>query len=272
MDTSTKTLWLTRLKRFGILAALALVVFLIINELVMPVYTRQGDTILLPDVTGLPLTDAQDVLMSEGFRIMEQERTEPNHPPGTVIQQSPNANTRVKEGRKVLLTISRGLAPVVVPKIQGSQREAEITIQNAALRLGRVDYAVSNHFPVGVVMFQSMPAGSRIPAGSYIDITLSLGRVESHRSVPAVSNINYDLAQRMILQSGLTPGRVDTAIYPEYLPNTVLWQDREPGTTVQLGDTLNVIISTVDTTYQYSPRFRRFLDTLIREQQLDRGQ
>ena len=118
-------------------------------------------------------------------------------------------------------------------------------------------------------MFQSLPPGSRVQSGSYIDITISLGRVERSRTVPDVRNMNIAAAIKTLVKSGLNGGRVDTAVYTPLLPNTVLWQDRMPGETSMLGDTVNLIVNTIDSTYQARHFVMNLLDSLVRAQGLE---
>ena len=262
-------LWKIRVQRFTVLGLILLVIGAGMDLFVMPWYTRQDANLQLVNTIGMTVSDAQDLLMREGYRIEEIEKTDPKAPPGTIILQAPKAGTTVKVGRKVYLTVSKGLAPVVVPRIQGSKREAQLLIKNANLRMGRVDWDVSDYYPEGVVMFQSLPTGSRVQSGSYIDITISLGRVERSRTVPDVRNLNIEAAIKMLVKSGLNGGRVDTAVYTSLLPNTVLWQDRMPGEISMLGDTINLIVNTIDSTYQARRLVINLLDSLVRAQGLE---
>ena len=96
-------------RKLLIAAGAALAVFLLLNDVALPLYVNHGGTLSVPNVSGLPLADARAQLEGAGLQPIEADtRPDPGHPPGTVIYQNPPSQALVKHGRRVYLTVSGG--------------------------------------------------------------------------------------------------------------------------------------------------------------------
>lgn len=82
--------------------------FLFVDRCVMPPYTRHGQEVFLPDVTGLPLQEALDSLARSGIPLARVDTIPSTLPEGTVVRQDPHGNMRIKRGRSVRLMVSGG--------------------------------------------------------------------------------------------------------------------------------------------------------------------
>src|SRR5215210_7897941 len=72
----------------------------------------------VPDVTALPLADAQQKLQARGFKA-EVKRVASTKPKGIVLDQDPAAGVTALRGTTVTLNVSSGAKPVVVPRVVG---------------------------------------------------------------------------------------------------------------------------------------------------------
>ncbi len=131
---------------------------LLMDWIVMPVYTQKGQEAELPDVTEYPFEDAKKLLESKGFKVIkDQEKYDSMYPQGVVISQNPEPYTRVKKGRRVYLTVSAGEKPVLVPNLVGrSEREGSFLLQQMGLLVGKVEYQFDHYYPAGVICGQSI--------------------------------------------------------------------------------------------------------------------
>ena len=118
----------------GFVLAYAIVAFF-----VFPASSRRTDA-TVPNVNGLPLDQAKQVLVDSGFVPQRGEQRYDNTvPAGTVLAQTPSPNTVLPRGGRVLLDLSRGQRTVEVPTITGlTQAQAELTLTNSGLDLGDV--------------------------------------------------------------------------------------------------------------------------------------
>jgi serine/threonine-protein kinase len=93
---------------------------------------------------------------------------------GTVEAQSPPPGAKVPEGTTVVINVSKGPAPVVVPKVTGQQ------IDTAVSQLQQLGFKVIPRYvdapqPVNTVIEQSPKAGESAGKGSTISLTVSNG-------------------------------------------------------------------------------------------------
>ncbi len=247
----------TLLKKLVGWSILLLVLVLIIDRFVMPVYVRLGSSTELPDITGKEFSEAKRILESSGFHIVRgEEMVYPQYKPGTVIRQSPEPHSMVKAGRRIYVTLSTAEKPVTVPNVIGqSERDAQIVLSAAGLTVdSTVAWEYSPTYPEGVVCDQSIYEGTRTARGTTVRLTMSLGQVPREVEVPNFLLKNFAVVEREISKTGLVLGKVRFIQNNEYLPNTVLRQVPEPGVKVLPGDSVHVIISVLEASSADSTR------------------
>jgi eukaryotic-like serine/threonine-protein kinase len=93
---------------------------------------------------------------------------------GTVEAQAPPPGAKVPEGTKVVINVSKGPAPVVVPKVTGQQIDAAVS-QLQQLGFKVIPRYVDDSHPVNTVIEQSPKAGESAGKGSTISLTVSNG-------------------------------------------------------------------------------------------------
>lgn len=126
----------------------------------------------IPTVTGVPLSEAQDILTNAGLVVSEIE-TQPSEAANMiVIQQLPDAGTNANKGDSVKLIVSGGI--VVMPSLQGMTRDqAEQTIIAYGLTLAGVyEEVVSDPAQIGVVTSQAPAMYSEILPGAAVTFTI----------------------------------------------------------------------------------------------------
>lgn len=234
----------------GIISTILLffILIVIMNLVVMPLYTKRGFEVELVDVTEMSYDDARDMLKRKGFQIVHDTTTyHATYPESTVIAQNPAPYSKVKRGRRIYVTLSGGERTVEVPKVIGSsERDAVFAIRGAGLKIGETYYDYSNYYPAGTVSKQSIAAGVDTTDQSFIDITISLGRVPSQFIVPDVVGKSYDAAKKQLWKSGLDVGTVTYQVHKMLIPYTVISQSIEPGSKVKQGKAVNLVVSLME--------------------------
>ncbi len=235
-------------KSVGIVLLGLFIFYLLINNIIMPTYTRHGQSITVPDLTNSIYEDAREELNRLDLKIVEEGKkydTSNQFPIGTVMTQNPRPGTTVKTGRRVYVIVSKGEPMVEMPKLEGeSQRNAVFMLENVGLKLGEIFYASSDsssHSHIGKVIQQSIPVGSEIKIGTSVNIT-----VISESDLffpPQVIGRSLTEAKRIIVQAGLAVGEIYFEENSDLLPETVI--DQYPGAEqkVSRGDTLRLWIS-----------------------------
>lgn len=203
--------------------AVAVVVILLVGlNQILRVYTNQGVAWDVPDLKGLNEVQVKRVLDSHGMRFeIIDSIFSPEDLPGAVVEQVPTAGSKVKEGRKLFLTIN-ALSPrlVKVPDIKySSLRQAKSYLKGIGLTIGKLMYAPSeNENMVMELFFHQKPidAGDDVPFGAAIDLVV--GRKSSETiMVPDLTGLSVDEARVRLASSSLNLGSIvrDTSVAEE---------------------------------------------------------
>jgi Uncharacterized protein conserved in bacteria, COG2815 len=100
-----------RSKRFWRLLAILVtgtaVFYFLFFSVFLPIITRQGEEVILADLTGKPYARVRALLEERGFVTEVIDSVyKPDMPPLSVVAQDPLPGTRIKKGRKIYLTVS----------------------------------------------------------------------------------------------------------------------------------------------------------------------
>jgi eukaryotic-like serine/threonine-protein kinase len=245
--------WMTQhemlVKGIGATIILFVVLFVIMDWVVMPLYTQAGRTRTLPDVTGQTYEEASRILKSSGFRIIrDREIADAKHPAGIVISQNPFPLAQVKLGRRIYVTVSSGGRMITVPKVIGtSEKDAAFVLKQAGLETGEMTYEYQSYYPVGVVCDQSVPEQMEVLEKTPVDLHVSLGPVPSRFVVPDVTGKTLESAKRTLMLAGLRLGAVGYEVKNDTIPDVVIYQFIPPGRETQQDMTVDVTVSKIDT-------------------------
>ena len=223
-----------------------LVVLVILMDcLVMPLYVKHGKESELPDVTELKYEEAKELLEARGFKVVkDREKYNELYPQGVVISHSPPPFTKVKKGRRIYLIISAGEQKVSVPDLVGkSERDAVFLLEKNNLKAGEVFYEYDNYQPKGVVSDQSIPQGTMVKKDTLINITVSNGRKPDRFVVPNVVGKSLEQAKKIIRSAGLKVGSITIKTYNDLVSGTVVNQSIKPEEEVEQGTVINLVIN-----------------------------
>ena len=162
------------------MAVLALLLILITFKWIKS-FTRHGEYIAVPDVTGMYEQEAGQALAAAGLKYEVLDyKYDKMMVEGGVIEQKPNPGAFVKDGRKIYLTLNSGKEPMrVVPDLadNSSLRAAESKLRSAGFKLGRTIYIDGDLDWVYEIRYQGkeIEAGTEIPEGSTLTIVAGNG-------------------------------------------------------------------------------------------------
>lgn len=144
-----------------------------------------GREIAVPDLSGLTVAEAEEVLKDVGLSI---GRTSTEYDDivakDLILKQDPKPDTNIQAGSKVDVVVSAGaeekIVNVEVPNLLGIDENQAISLINQyGLTLRNVDYKESEDVEKGLVMSQSITSGTQVAEGSNIDIVISTGKKEN---------------------------------------------------------------------------------------------
>ena len=140
-----------------------------------------------------------------------------------------------------LLTLSGGAEPVAVPNVVGFNRPAAVqTLEDAGLQV-EVVRRVRGNTPVDEVFRQDPEAGTEVDEGSTVTIFVSKGARQVE--VPGVVGLTQEEAQAAIEDAELVVGFVGQEPSDQEA-GTVISQDPEQGTQVEVGSAVDIVVST----------------------------
>ncbi len=231
--------------RISVMVAVWLVFAAIFNWVVLPVYTRQGTEIQVPDVRGRPLQDARAVFGRQGFRIVvDSERFDATAPRGTILDQFPPPGGSTKKGRRIHVWISEGPPMAQMPNVLTmSSEDAEFTVGNEGLAMTEHEYAFSDSVYEGLVLSQFPPPDSMISRSIEVTLTLSLGAEPDTYVMPDVMELPEDQAIYLIRKAGLQVADVHYERYVRRRRDAVMVQSPRAGTVLEKDAEVSLVIN-----------------------------
>lgn len=139
------------------------------------VLVRSATTV--PNVVGLTQSAAVDAVEAADLNANPIDQVyDPVVPIGQVRAQLPTSGTAAAAGDSVRLEVSKGPAPVTVPRVVGLDLlNAGLRLLDANLLLGATAYVNRDDLPLGTVLAQSPAPGNEAAPGSNVDLTVSGG-------------------------------------------------------------------------------------------------
>ena len=164
------------LMMIGAFVGLVIIVLFLLNF-----YTKHNESITVPTVKGLQVQDAAGILESSDLRYeISDSIFQAEGAPGSIIEQIPKEQSKVKKGRTVFLVIkAKGVQLVSVPELKDySRRQAEA--QLASLGFTKVTIQEVPAAYKGLVISISyrgkqLTPNQKIPKGSPLVMTVGAG-------------------------------------------------------------------------------------------------
>ena len=128
----------------------------------------------VPKVTGLTQDDATKQLEDLGLVVNVEETYSSKVEAGYVIEQSVKENEEIDAGESITIKVSKGTEKVTVPDLTGkTESEAKTAIKDAGLKLKTVVTTEDTTKEDGVVVKQSLEAGTDVEKNATITITVN---------------------------------------------------------------------------------------------------
>ena len=134
--------------------------------------------VIVPNIVGHSQRSAELLLNKVGLKIgATSKEFSVTHPNGVIVNQIPDSTETLPKGYSVRVVISKGRSPndIQVPTLFGLSKEAaELALQKAGLRIGKVHYKQNEDLIPYTVLDQSLKAGTILENSQSIDITVSV--------------------------------------------------------------------------------------------------
>lgn len=217
--------------------------YLVMNHVVMPMYTRQGVAVTVPEVREMSFEEARDMLEE---RDLQPERRDqpfnPSLPRDAVVDQNPQPRASVKPGRRVYLYVNSGARRIVtVPDVRNeTQLNAESMLRSVGLTSVEVRQDKTPSPNKGTVTRQDPQPGATLGAESRVTVWVSPGLGSETVAVPDVRGLAPVDARRALLDAGVW---VDPA---RSIGGSVTRQEPEAGAEVRAGTEVRIYADPLD--------------------------
>ncbi len=204
---------------------------LLMDKVVMPLYTRQGQAFPLVNVRQHLFPEAKAMLNRQGLSVEVIDSVKNTQfPPGTIIEQQPKPGHLVKQGRMIQVVVSKGEDYFNMPNLVGkAYKAAQLEIERYNLRIDTVYYRYSADKPQDVVVEQSIPAKKRVATNTTLELIISKGPPSHRLEVPDLFGMSLETAKQRIRQSGFKVGNIRFVPNAELTPYTVIDQTPSAG-------------------------------------------
>lgn len=210
-----KLLELIRTKQFwkhAIIASVCGLALLYGGFLLLDVYTQHGDEVEVPDFEGIYINDLEKFVEGHdlNFEIVDSVYSNESAK-GTVVDQDPNAGSKVKRNRVIYLTVNAMLTKKVkMPDlIDLSLKQATSLLETYGLKVGSLRY-VEGLPPVMSQSFKGKPisGGDLIEVGSKIDLVLGRGNDGGLIAIPNLLGLTLSEVRLILASKSLLLGQI----------------------------------------------------------------
>ncbi|WP_297796098.1 PASTA domain-containing protein [uncultured Eudoraea sp.] len=189
-----KNFWnFLRSKVFLINIGLAFLVIIILSVLILQWLkksTKHGEFVMVPDLAKLSVMEMRDVIEDANLRyeVLDSANYDPEYPRFSIIEQDPPAGNKVKENRKIYITVNpSGYKKVTVPNvIQVTQRNAGSMLRAVGLDVERITYI--DELGKDMVYYirhkgKTINPGDKLPKTSKIELVCGNGTITERAKV-----------------------------------------------------------------------------------------
>jgi eukaryotic-like serine/threonine-protein kinase len=197
-----------------ILIALALAIVLLwVSLKMLDFYTRHNSYIEVPDVNGMEIRQAEQVLKRMDLRpVINDSIFDTNRAKGTIAGQNPIPGSEVKKNRTIYLTAVAILPEMVaMPDLTDlSFRQAQALLTAHGLQVGQLEY-VANIARNAVLQQKynngTIQPGTSVEKGTAITLVLGTGEGSNFVNVPLVIGKTREEAALIINAASLNVGQ-----------------------------------------------------------------
>ena len=103
------------LKNLVLIFGIIFLIFFFTFKIYFPISTNHGESISVPNLIGMEIDELDDFLEDRDLRyeILDDSSFSSEIPPLSVLQQNPSENEKVKENRKIYITLNSKMPPKI---------------------------------------------------------------------------------------------------------------------------------------------------------------
>lgn len=220
-------------------------------------YTNHGESQQVPGYVGMSLQEASRKARQRDFNVVVNDSVYvPGTPPGVVLRQNPEPQSRVKEGRAIYFTVAKNNPDIVLlPDLAGSDDYDLYSRKCSRLGLkprilARVaDPAEPNTIIAvlhrGDTITDKIRYGYRVEMGATLDFVVS-EQVTLNVAIPDLVCQTYDAAVFLITSSNLNVGAVIADGTVSNRESAYVWKQNpgfDPNSSMRVGEQIDLYLT-----------------------------
>ena len=240
----------------NLVIALAVLVALLVGVMIfLNVVTQHNKEISVPDFSNLSLVEAEEVAALAGVRLDVTDSVFVKRMrKGAIYRQTPPAGAKVKEGRRVVLTINAvNSKKVTMPNLVGlSMRQAKAELISRGLVLNRLIYVqdlATNNVLRQLMGNREIEPDVQVESETLIDLVVGLNSLDNVTYVPDLIGLKNMSAVDAIQDHSLNISRLhfDETVkdFDDSLNAQVYRQEPEPSDSIKvnIGDEVTLYLT-----------------------------
>jgi serine/threonine-protein kinase len=193
----------------------------------------------VPRVLDLTEPQARAELEGKGFVVTTKQESVPGKDEGIVVRQDPGGGTKLDKGGGITIVVNSGQPPIEVPELVGlKEGEADSKLRAAGL-VADFEAKADDKRPAGEVLAQDPKAGTPLPRGSVVKLTVSSGA--DSVKVPDVLKLTEADATDLLERNGFVVSVISQPSSSDV--GRVFKSDPEAGTDLAKGETVTIYVS-----------------------------
>lgn len=236
-------------------AAVLMAALLVGAIIFLNVVTKHNQELIVPDFSNLTVAEAEALASHNNMRVEVTDSVFVKRmKKGAVYRQNPRAGSKVKDGRRIILTINaKNAKKVTMPNLIGySMRQAMAELQSRGLVLGKLIYVqdiATNNVLKQLRGNREINPGVQVESETVIDLVVGLNSSDNETYIPDVTGLKYISALDAVHGNSLNVRRVrfDDSVknYDDSLNAVVYRQTPEPSEhSVQMGEDVTLYLTT----------------------------
>ena len=254
--------WLDVLKHLGIAIGLGVLITVTFFYVNLPIMTNHGESITVPDLEGVNIDELQEFLVERDLRYEVVDSVySAEYPPLTVTRQFPKPGSKVKEKRKIYISLNSVNPPSTrMPDlIDKTLKNAELILKSYELVPGKILLKPDPFRNVIDQLYEgeSIEPNTPLPKGSVIDIVRGDGHGIRLFEMPDLRGLPLAEAKVIIRVNNLESGLVFNTDSIDASIAVVVKQSPRQGLTVRVGRSIDLWVG--------DPSELEPLDSLLQE-------
>lgn len=233
-----------RKKTTAIIVSIAALLILAVAGLIAWKSGAFSSTKAAPDLMDMTLAEATKKAEEEGFKIKQgKDIYSSEYAEGRVCLQDPEPGVETPKEGTITINLSKGSKEGLVPNVVGMQEEdVAAYLESHGYVLGNTK-TITSPEKEGKVLEQDPVAGSTLDKESKVNITISDGKGTEKGTVPSVTRMSLDEAQKAIKKAGFKVGHITYDYDEDIGKGYVIYQNYQANSQLDKGTAIDLQVS-----------------------------